>query len=112
MTDEHDLLIILAHGTEEPDFAAHAVHLAAAAAALGHSVGLYLAVKGTTWLAATAPQDVAGELAELREMGVAVYACPRSLAAHNVAPGPDTYRPLGATAAVRLARLARTTVSL
>ena len=71
MSEQHDLLVLLTHGTEEPAFAAHAIHLAAAAAALGHSVGIYLAVRGTTWLSET-----------------------------------------GATAAARLLRLTRTTVSL
>ena len=112
MSEEHDLLVLLAHGTDEPAFAAHAFHLAGAAAALGHSVGIYLAVKGTSWLSETAPRDVAGELEELRAMGVTVYACPRSLADNDVAPSADSYRPLGATAAVRLARKAGTTLSL
>jgi predicted peroxiredoxin len=112
VNEDHDLLVLLAHGTDEPAFAAHAIHLAAAAAALGNSVGIYLAVKGTTWLSETAPQDVAAELEELRAMGVAVYACPRSLAENDVTPKVGAYRPLGATAAVRLARRAGTTLSL
>ena len=112
MSEEHDLLVLLAHGTDEPAFAAHAFHLAAAAAALGQSVGIYLAVKGTTWLGETAPPDVAGELEELRAMGVAVYACPRSLADNDLTPSAGAYLPLGATAAARLLRLAGATVSL
>ena len=112
MSVQHDLLVLLSHGTEEPAFAAHAIHLAAAAAALGHSVGIYLAVRGTTWLSETAPQDLTAELEELRTLGVAVYACPRSLADNDLTPSAGAYRPLGATAAARLLRLTRTTVSL
>ena len=60
MTDEPDFLVLLAHGTAEPAFARHAFHLAAAAAALGRSVGLYFAVEGTTWLSDAVPPAVTG----------------------------------------------------
>ena len=84
----------------------------AAGSAPGHTVGLYLAVEGTTWLSDRTPRDLAIELDELRGLGVVVHACPRSLAGRGLVPDADAYRPLGATAAVRLAHRARTLVSL
>ena len=112
MTDELDFLVLIAHGTAEPAFARHAFHLAAAAAALGRSVGLYFAVDGTTWLSGAAPQDITGQLEELRELGVAMYACPASLSQHGLVQETDAYSLLGAAAAVRLAHQAKTMVSL
>lgn len=111
MSDGLDLLILLAHGTSAPAFAAHAFHLAAAGASLGRAVGLYLAVEGTTWLSEEAPRDPAEQLEELRELGVLVYACPNSLTQHGITPGVDACTLLGATA-VRLLHRATTVVSL
>ena len=110
--DEPDFLVLLAHGTAEPAFARHAFHLAAAAAALGRSVGLYFAVEGTTWLSDAVPPAVTGQLEELRELGVVMYACPASLSEHGLVQETDAYSLLGAAAAVRLATRARTMVSL
>lgn len=112
MAEEHDLVVMLTHGTAQPDFGAHAFHLAAAGAALGRSVGLYLAVEGTSWLSDAAPADLAAELRQLRELGVVVYACPRSLDDQCVTPEDGACLPLGATAFVRLALRSTTVVSL
>lgn len=107
-----DVLIALVHGTDEPAYATHALRLALAATAFGDTVGLYLAVHGTTLLAAEAPEGLAATLAEARELGVSVYACPTSLAEHTLSPPAGTYEPLGAAAALDVMRRAHTVVSL
>lgn len=112
VTDEPDFLVLIAHGTDQPAFARHAFHLAAAAAALGRSVALYFAADGTTWLSEGVPQDITGQLEELRELGVVMYACPASLSDHGLVQETDAYSLLGAAAAVRLATRAKTMVSL
>jgi predicted peroxiredoxin len=112
VSDDLDLLILLAHGTAAPAFAAHAFHLAAAGAALGHAVGLYLAVDGTAWLADEAPLGTAERLDELRELGVVIYACPASLSERGIAATDGICLPLGATAAARLVRRAGAVMSL
>lgn len=106
-----DVLIALFHGTDEPAYAAHALRLALAATALGDSAGLYLAVHGTTLLDAESPEGLAATLAEAREFGVTVYACPTSLAEHGLSPAAGTYEPLGAAAALEAIRRAHTVIS-
>lgn len=107
-----DLIILLAHGLDEPGFAIHALHLALAASALGENVGLYLAVEGTTLLSPNAPRELTEQLNIAHDFGVHVYACPGSLAAHGINPPPEAFEPLGATAAVNLMERARTVISL
>lgn len=107
-----DLIILLAHGLDEPGFALHALHLALAASALGDNVGLYLAVEGTTLLSPGAARELTDQLSTARDVGIHVYACPGSLAAHGLNPPSEAYEPLGATAAVDLMERTHTVISL
>lgn len=106
-----DVLIALWHGTDEPAYASHALRLALASTAFGDSVGLYLAVHGTTLLAEDAPEDLTATLVEARELGLNIYACPTSIAEHELSPPTGTYEPLGAAAALEAMRQAHTVVT-
>lgn len=107
----HDVLIALLHGTDEPAYASHALRLALASTALGDTVALYLAVHGTTLLAADAPEGLRATLEEARELGLKVYACPTSLAEHELSSPAGTFEPLGAAAALEVMRQAHTVIT-
>lgn len=108
----HGVVVMLTHGIDQPSFALHALRMAGSATALGESVGLYLAVNGTTLLAADAPEALAAGLSEVRELGVSVYACPSSLNEHAIPLAADACQALGAAAALEVMRRAHTVVSL
>lgn len=113
MSEEQiDLLIVLAHPVSEPDHAAQALRLLGAGLAMGDVAALYLTAGGATLLGPDSPQELRDTLDMLRDLELAVYACPTALADHGLTPDQGSYQVLGAAAAVELAHRARLVLSL
>lgn len=107
-----DVVVTLVHAATPPGFARHALRLAMAACALGDAAAIYLAVEGVTLLAPGIAEELATALAQARELGVSIYACPTSLAEQALDPPRSAYAPLGAAAALELLRRATTVITL
>ena len=107
-----DLLVMLANPVSKPDRAAHALRLLGVALAMGDVAALYLVAGGVTLLGPDVPHELRDTMDMLRELELAVYACPTALADHALTPDRDSFQVLGAAAAVELAHHARLVMSL